>query len=289
MPTVFYEQDDVILYVTEACNSNCVMCPMSAASRKRGFSLTQEQWEQVDGAIPADAQHVTITGGEPFLEYRKVLPVMKHIAETRPEAEVLVLTNGRAFSLDFITAEMLPFLTDRFTFAIPVHGPEAGLHDRITQAEGSFAETMAGIRKIAKSPARIEIRIVAHRLNLDALNDTIRMLVDSKIRISVINIIAMEMTGCAAANREKLWVDYDEICRRVYPGIQYAILHQTDMGLYNFPLCCVPKELWGIAKNSISYSKVRYYEECGKCQEYKACGGLFKSTMQLKLCRVTPF
>ena len=97
------------------------------------------------------------------------------------------------------------------------------------------------------------------------------------------------MTGCAAANREKLWVDYDEICRRVYPGIQYAILHQTDMGLYNFPLCCVPKELWGIAKNSISYSKVRYYEECGKCREYKACGGLFKSTMQLKLCRVTPF
>lgn len=289
MPTVFYEQDDVILYVTEACNSNCIMCPMSAASRKRGLSLTQEQWEQVDGAIPADAQHVTITGGEPFLEYRKVLPVMKHIAETRPEAEVLVLTNGRAFSLDFITSEMFSFLTDRFTFAIPVHGPDAGLHDRITQAEGSFAETMAGIRKIAKSPARIEIRIVAHRLNLDALNDTIRMLVDSKIRISVINIIAMEMTGCAAANREKLWVDYDEICRAVYPGIQYAILHQTDMGLYNFPLCCVPKELWGIAKNSISYSKVRYYEECGKCREYKACGGLFKSTMQLKLCRVKPF
>lgn len=278
-----------MLYVTEACNSNCIMCPMSDASRRRGLSLTQEEWEKIDDAIPADAQHVTITGGEPFLEYRKVLPVMKHIAASRPDTEILVLTNGRAFSLDFITAEMLPFLTERFTFAIPVHGPDAGLHDRITQTEGSFAETMAGIRKIVKSPARIEIRIVAHRLNLDAINDTIRMLVDSKLRMTVINIIAMEMTGCAAANREKLWVDYDEICRKVYPGIQYAIMHQTDVGLYNFPLCCVPEELWGIAKNSISYSKVRYYEECRKCREYKACGGLFKSTMQLKLCRVKPF
>ena len=289
MPAVFIEQDDVVLYVTEACNSNCIMCPMSVDSRRRGASLTREQWEKIDSSIPIDSRHVTITGGEPFLEYGKVVPVMKQIASSRPDAEILVLTNGRAFCLDFIMEEMLPFLTERFTFAIPVHGPDAVLHDCITQAEGSFEETIAGIRKLSKSPARIEIRIVAHRLNLHALNETIRMLIDSKIRISVINIIAMEMMGCAAANREKLWVDYDEICRTVYPGIQYAIMHQTDIGLYNFPLCCVPKELWGIAKNSISYSKVRYYEECRKCREYKACGGLFKSTLLLNLCRVKPF
>ena len=33
MPGLMIDTDDVCLFVTEKCNSNCVMCPMSLASR----------------------------------------------------------------------------------------------------------------------------------------------------------------------------------------------------------------------------------------------------------------
>ena len=69
MPGLMFDTDDVCLFVTEKCNSNCIMCPMSLDSRKRGLSIAQEDWAGIVDLIPDNPAHITITGGEPFLEY----------------------------------------------------------------------------------------------------------------------------------------------------------------------------------------------------------------------------
>ena len=288
MPAVFVDQDGTCLYVTEACNSNCIMCPMSIASRKRGNSLSNDEWQDIFKIIPEDESHITITGGEPFLVFQDLLPVIQNLSTLFPNAEVLILTNGRALAIKHIFQEILPTITDRFCFAIPVHGSTDYFHDAITQTPGSFHQTMQGLKKLSRSQAKIEIRIVGHKLNLSDINNTIKMLVDSDIRITTINIVAMEMTGCAAANRNKLWVDYSELFLSSVEGIRYAVKKGVDVGLYNFPFCAVPKEYWGLVKNSITPSKIRYYEECSDCKEYENCGGLFYSTYELKLFQVRP-
>jgi len=38
------------------------------------------------------------------------------------------------------------------------------------------------------------------------------MLANTCSKISVINLVGMEMSGCAAANRNELWIDYQTIC-----------------------------------------------------------------------------
>lgn len=288
MPGLMIDTDDVCLFVTEKCNSNCIMCPMSLDSRKRGLSLSQEDWVGIIDQIPDNSPHITITGGEPFLEYRYLIPVLDQINKRFPYTEVLVLSNGRALAITELFEKLHPLITEHYCFAVPIHASNPTLHDQITQAPGSFRQSIKGLKNLAKTEARIEVRIVGHQLNLTDLNKTFHMLVGSGLRINVINLLAMEMMGCAARNRDLLWVDYQSLCQSAKQGIKYALLHGIDVGLYNFPLCTVPKEMWPLAKLSITPSKVRFYDECQDCKEYYACGGLFYSTFALNMCKVKP-
>lgn len=288
MPGILYDEDDACVYVTEACNSNCIMCPMSLASRRRGKRMTAEEWRDIPALIPADTAHITVTGGEPFLETQHCIEFIQSARERFPETEILILTNGRALSLDSVFNEIAPYLTERICFAIPIHGDTAERHDGITQSPGSFRQSMAALRKLKGTCAKIEIRIVGHQLNLPYISDIYRMLADSDLRITTIHLLAMEMTGCAAAGRDRLWVDYDVLCKAAEPGIRYAVKKGINVGLYNFPLCMIPKELWPIAKESITPYKVRYDPKCEACRVKPVCGGMFYSTFELGLCKVKP-
>ena len=222
MPGVLFEPDDVCLYVTEKCNSNCIMCPMSLHSRQRGLSLGDDEWNNILGFLPEHTKHITITGGEPFLVYDRIIPVMKEISTRCPEAEILVLTNGRALAVDRVFEQLKSSITEKFRFAIPLHASTEELHDRITQSPGSFQQTILGIKRLKETKAKIEIRIVGHRLNLHDISELFTMIALTDIKPDIINLIAMEMTGCAGRNRDELWVDYNLLAENARRGIQYV-------------------------------------------------------------------
>ncbi len=289
MPGLFLDSDDVCLYVTEKCNSNCIMCPMSLDTRKRGEGIAEDQWEALPDRIPAEAKHLTITGGEPFLDYEHVIPFMEEVNERFQFEEILVLTNGRILAHPEVREQLANAVTDRYCFAIPIHASDPKLHDAITQSPGSFSQAVQGIRFLSETNARIEVRIVAHRMNVEILNKVFENLSASGLRIDIINLVAMEMTGCAARNRAKLWVNYKDVALAAEEGVSAAIRHGINVGLYNFPICSLPEKLWPLARNSITPYKVRYGEECQACLMRSACGGMFYSTFELGLNPVYPF
>lgn len=285
-----YEQEDrdALLMITEQCNSDCIMCPMGPGARKRGNALSDEALDRLLDGISDEVEHIDITGGEPFLRWQQVLHAMEVINARWPHAEVLVLTNGRALSVGFIQQALTPLLTPRYRFAIPIHADTPQRHDEITRASGSFEQSMRGLRFLSGTPAQIEVRLVAHRLNADVLADTCRMLRRSGVRVDVLNLVAMEMNGSAARNRAALWMDYDRLYAAAEPGLMELITHGVDVGLYDFPLCALPERAWALAKKSITPWKVRYAQQCCECAVQEACGGLFRSTWQLDLCPVYP-
>lgn len=140
---------------------------------------------------------------------------MKRLNEQHAQIPVQILTNGRALSLPSIQKAIAQLITSRYRFAIPIHAGNAALHDNITQTPGSFEQTMRGLTFLSSTPAQIEIRIVGHRLNMDHLAELCDTLLQSGIRIHVVNFIAMEMNGSAARNRELLWVVIKSSSRRL--------------------------------------------------------------------------
>lgn len=284
-----YEEDDFVVMMTEQCNSNCIMCPMSKHMRQRGLFSSTEEWEEAFASAPESApEHITITGGEPFLQKDALLRLFDYINMKWPESDVLVLTNGRALSIPSLFEEVKNRITPKYRFAIPIHASTPKLHDKITRTKGSFIQTINGLKNLNDTCAAIEIRLVVHKLNENDIVNVCSMLLHNKIRITRVNLLAMEMNGCAARNRDFLWSDYGELVLKAERGLLMLILHNVNVGLYNFPLCSVPRSLWSLTKNSISPEKVRYPKECELCSVKKACGGLFASTFHLGLFTPSP-
>lgn len=78
------ENDDLTVFMTESCNSNCVMCPMSRDSRKRGNHCSDEAWAEALAVLHKRRyRHISITGGEPFLMAERLLSLMCTLRDTQ--------------------------------------------------------------------------------------------------------------------------------------------------------------------------------------------------------------
>ena len=73
------------------------------------------------------------------------------------------------------------------------------------------------------------------------------------------------------------------------PGIEMLIANGINVGLYNFPLCSVPKAYWGLYKKSISEYKIRYAPICETCRMKNLFGGVFQSALSLAAQNFKPF
>lgn len=207
-----------------------------------------------------------------------LLEVFRTAKRLCPCAELLLLTNGRAFAVAPYAQALGQLLTAQDQIAIPIHGSTGPLHDAITQVPGSWQQTMQGLHHLAKSPVRIEIRIVVSKQNLSDV-DAIVDLVLGLPRVTVVHFIGLEMCGNAIKNKDLIWVDYPQAAAACEAGIQKLMAAGIDVGLYNFPLCAVRHQDWTLCRNSISDYKIRYAPACASCSVQSICSGVFDSTL----------
>lgn len=266
------------LFVTGRCNSNCIMCPNGDAVNKSSAVNTPDYLTQIIDYIPSDAKNLTITGGEPFLLKYGFFQLMDCINEHLPCTKLLLLTNGRALANLAFASEFTGRATRLWRTAVPLHAENAGMHDAISRSEGSFYQTMAGLRNISASLSEIEIRIVVSRLNYKSMEKIARMILRDIPRVTQVNFVGLEMMGNAAQNADSVWIDYRTAFLFIRPAIHLLIERGIDLSLYNFPLCAVDAPYWSLCARSISDYKVRFEEACSHCAVKNVCGGIFSST-----------
>lgn len=273
---------DNYFFITGKCNSNCVMCPSADYSRKNGIEADIPNMIEIAKHIPADAVHLTITGGEPFVAGSSIFSFIEYLRDKFLKTEFLFLTNGRVFAVDNVTDRFAETIPNISIVGIPIHGSTEKIHDAITQAKGSFNQTMLGIKKLLRKEIRVELRIVVSALNVTDIANIARKVVSDIPSVSYISIMAMEMTGSAFVNRERVWIPYGEAFKATIEAIHIFLQAGIDVKLYNFPLCVVKKEFWTLCEKSISPDKIRYSEKCKECFMKSACGGVFGGTLLLE-------
>lgn len=274
------EEGDFGLFLTGRCNSCCVMCPSSNNSRQFGCDTPVEELIEILKYIPYDTQHITITGGEPFMIREKVFTLLDVIKQKLPRTETLLLTNGRILA-NSEYAENFKRIAPYYTqVGIPIHGSTAELHDHITQVKGSFEQTITGIMRLAGSNIRIEVRIVVSKLNAHDITNIATFIIKKIPHVACVNFIALEMTGSAATNADQVWLSYNEAFNESKAAINYLVQHGIDVALYNFPLCMVEPAYRQIAAKSISAYKITYAKQCDNCRLRNECGGVFAGTIR---------
>ena len=172
---------------------------------------------------------------------------------------------------------------------IPLHASDASLHDRISQAHGSFYETCKGLDNLHAAGERIEIRIVTSALNYRNLPDLARMIAEKYSGCQHVCFMGLEMMGNAMIHRNDVWCNYDALWPYVQEAAEILLMAGVDVQLYNYPLCKVNLELQTLYKRSITPSKIEYLPECSECRRKDECGGFFRTTRVMPDIRVKPY
>lgn len=273
---------DNYFYVTGKCNSNCIMCPSADYSRKNASEANINSLIEIAKHIPTYTNHLTITGGEPFMAGKEIFEFFSFLRDKFETTEFLILTNGRIFAVEEYARLLWESIPQKCIVAIPIHGSCEYIHDAITRTEGSFKQTIVGIKRLLALKIRVELRLVVNNLNIDDFSTLAELIIKELPTVQYISIMAMEMTGNAFLNREQVWIPYRKAFLAIEEAIKKLIENEIDVKLYNFPLCTVKKEYWTLCEKSISPDKVRYSEVCDNCLYKKACGGVFAGTFLLE-------
>jgi len=149
------------LALTYRCNNACVHCYAGKASAAK--ELSTQDWKAVIGrAFELRIPQILFTGGEPTM--RDDLPEL--VAETERYGIVSgIVTNGRRLSDPALVERLASAGIDFIQVTLESSRPE--VHEKITERNGSFQETVQGIRNILKQRLYVSVNTTLNPLNID--------------------------------------------------------------------------------------------------------------------------
>lgn len=170
---------NVQLEVTGSCPHLCIHCYNFWREKESPIfpvqipgALTPSETETIVQKL-ADAEvfNLVITGGEPLLNTPSVLAAL----EVARRNGMTVSMNS---SLTLLTQERAEVLRDAGLGSIltSILGPTAGIHDAITQRQGSFARLKEGILCAQNAGIRVSANMVVSRMNIGHVRATAEVL-----------------------------------------------------------------------------------------------------------------
>lgn len=269
-----YEQHHS-LFVTERCNSNCLMCSQPPKDRDDVALLTKRNHALIQLMDPAP-RYLTITGGEPTLLGEHLYALIGQLKESLPETELHMLTNGRTFAWPAYCQRFAALRHPNLCLGVPLYSDYAGEHDYIVQAKGAFDQTVSGLHQAARNGLRVEVRVVLHRLTIPRLTRLMAYIYRNLSFVEHVALMGLEYVGYTPRNIDELWIDPFDYQEELERAVRYLSMRDMSVSVYNHQLCVLRKSLWPFARKSISDWKSMYLPECASCSVLADCGGLFK-------------
>jgi His-Xaa-Ser system radical SAM maturase HxsC len=261
--------------VTERCNHYCLMCSQPPRDVDDGWILDEiaDCIELVDPAT----ETIGFTGGEPLLEWPRLIALLAALRDRLPDTAVHVLTNGRAFSSDEVASAWAAVGHRRLSAGIPLYSAVDHLHDYVVQALGAFDETVLGILRLKDKGQRVEVRVVLHAVTAPRLRETCAWLARNLPFVDHVALMGLENTGFALANQALLWIDPLDYQADLACGVDMLRAAGVNVSIYNLPLCLLDRSVWDVAVQSISDWKNGYLPECNGCAVRSRCAGFFST------------
>ena len=269
-----------VIFTTERCNSNCLMCSQPPQDRDDVDALTERNLELIR-QIESAPKRLVITGGEPTLLGRKLFYILSALRDRFPETYVHMLTNGRAFAWPAYTARLADIRHSNFMLGVPVYSDDAAIHDYVVQAKGAFDQTVIGLHQLARHGLRVEIRVVLHKITTPRLPELAEFIYRNLTFAEHIALMGLENIGYAPRNMDSLWIDPYDYQDELEAAVEILSTRGMNVSIYNHQLCVLRRPLWKYARKSISDWKNMYLQECQSCGVRQDCGGFFQWATKL--------
>lgn len=263
------------LFVTDRCNSNCLMCSQPPKDVDESGLLAEHL--RYIALIPTDPQYLCITGGEPTLLEDGLVEILTKLKERFPTTHITMLSNGRAYCYEDFVSKLAAVHHPMFLTSIPLYANNATDHDYVVQAKGAFDQTVRGLYNAASQGLAVELRVVLHKQTIPLLSGLAEFIYRNLPFVQHVALMGLEHMGYVKKNWDLLWIDPLDYAATLEDTVRYFHYRRVNVSLYNLPLCVLPKSLWSFARQSISDFKNIYLDECNDCSVKTHCAGLFMS------------
>jgi His-Xaa-Ser system radical SAM maturase HxsC len=281
------DSDHNVIFATERCNSNCLMCSQPPRDRDDTDALLQRNLELIR-LIESPPARLVITGGEPTLLGERLFTLVAALRDKFPKTYLHMLTNGRIFSRPSFTAGLAAIGHPDFMLGIPLYSDDASIHDYTVQARGAFDQTVLGLQQLARYGLRVEIRVVLHALTIPRLAELADYIYRNLTFVEHVALMGLENIGYAPRSMDKLWIDPADYQDQLELAVEILSTRGMHVSIYNHQLCVLRRSLWKFARKSISDWKNIYLDECGKCGVRDQCGGFFQWATKLHSAHIHP-
>lgn len=216
-----------------ACNNRCVFC---AQGHKR-LGCAHVPFAELVARLKLareTSDELVLTGGEPTLHPELIALVSE--AKAMGYRSIQVQTNGRRLAYGpFLRALIDAGVTE---VSPALHGPSAPVHESLTRAEGSFAQTVAGIRLAVRHGLPVVTNSVVVRANVRHLVSLVALL--GSLGVKHAQLAFVHPVGTA-------WELFDQVVPRLSElAGPVRLAHATAMRLgmrlvtEAVPLCFLP-------------------------------------------------
>jgi len=164
-PSAPYRVD---LAITYECNNACIHCYSSSPRKspeKKELS-TSDWFKVVDKLFEVGVPYISFTGGEPTL--RNDLENLISYAQRKGLVTGLV-TNGRKLRDKHYLHRLVSAGLD--SIQITLESPDPETHDKITGVNGSWKETVEGIKNAVKENIYVDVNTTLTKMNIDQVEE----------------------------------------------------------------------------------------------------------------------
>ncbi len=274
------------LFMTEACNCRCLMCPQPP---KQHDTVHYETAKYIlDLLKHKEIENICLTGGEPTLKKEAFLEILERCVIEHPRAAISILTNGKTFADKDFVKEIAKTATENVIFCVSLHADIDTLHDEIAGVYDSYRLTQLGIYNLASYGLNIEIRHVVSKLNYQRIYHFAEQMYNYFPFCVHYAFMGMEVCGEAEKNRDRIYIDYLHYMEELEKAVLFLNRRGLQVSVYNIPLCLCGNDVQEFARQSISGWKNIFLPVCERCTKKESCSGFF-STSSVKPGNIIPF
>lgn len=274
------------LFITDRCDSKCIMCPQPPRSID-SYNYHKENLEILRLVSDQSPEVICLTGGEPFLNIDQCKDILSFCRQEMPETEIMILTNARRLENFEKTKKLVEAGNLNVLYCVSLHGDVNSIHDSIVRIPGAFDEAIRGIHNLARFRQKIEIRFVISRMNYDRLPSMSEFVYRNFPYATHVAFMGLEYTGEAGINWEKIIIDPSSYSDELTAAVRRLYRRGMNVSVYNIPLCLLNEKIWDFARDSISTWKKSYLPQCEQCALKNYCCGVF-TTSKIQSENITP-
>lgn len=199
----------VDLKVGYQCNNRCLFC-IQGDKRYSSPDKSDNKIIQILKNMKKDHDSVVFTGGEPTFRSKKLLEWVRIAKEIGYKA-IQIQSNGRMFSYKEYCIALIKAGANEFSPAI--HGSTSNIHDSLTQAIGSYSQTLKGIQNLRELNQYILTNSVVTKLNYKDIPNLAKLLV--RLKVNQFQFAFMHINTIVAKS--------PQLVRKIVPRYQEAI------------------------------------------------------------------